>query len=46
MRKTGFFVRKPEVNRTLGRPRRRWEENVLMDLIEIRWIIVGCIQLL
>ena len=28
---------KPEAKRTLGRPRRRWEDNVKMDLQE-----VGC----
>jgi hypothetical protein len=28
---------KPEGKRTLGRPRRRWEDNIMMDLQE-----VGC----
>ena len=28
---------KPEVKRPLGRPRRRWEGNIKMDLLE-----VGC----
>jgi hypothetical protein len=31
------LVRKPEGKRPLGRPRRRWEDNVRMDLKE-----VGC----
>jgi hypothetical protein len=31
------LVGKPEVNRSLGRPRRRWEDNIMMDLQE-----VGC----
>jgi hypothetical protein len=31
------LVRKPEGKRPLGRPRRRWEDNVKMDLQE-----VGC----
>jgi hypothetical protein len=31
------FGRKPEGKRLLGRPRRRWENNVRMDLIEIGW---------
>ena len=31
------LVRKPEGNRPLGRPRRRWEDNIKMDLQE-----VGC----
>ena len=38
--KTGMYtvlVRKPEGKRPLGRPRRRWEDNIEMDLQE-----VGC----
>jgi hypothetical protein len=31
------LVGKPEIKRTLGRPRRRWEDNNKMDLQE-----VGC----
>jgi len=31
------FVGKPEVKIPLGRPRRRWEDNIKMDLQE-----VGC----
>jgi hypothetical protein len=31
------FVGKPEGKRPLGRPRRRWEDNISMDLQE-----VGC----
>ena len=31
------LVGKPEGNRPLGRPRRRWEDNIKMDLRE-----VGC----
>jgi hypothetical protein len=30
-------VGKPEGNRPLGRPRRRWEDNIRMDLREIGW---------
>jgi hypothetical protein len=30
-------VRKPEGKRPLGRPRRRWEDNIKMDLQEVRW---------
>jgi hypothetical protein len=30
------LVGKPEGNRPLGRPRRRWEDNIKMDLQEVR----------
>ena len=33
----GVLVEKPEGKRPLGRPRRRWEDNIKMDLQE-----VGC----
>jgi hypothetical protein len=33
----GVLVRKPEGKRPLGKPRRRWEDNIKMDLQE-----VGC----
>ena len=29
------LVGKPEGNRPLGRPRRRWEDNITMDLQEV-----------
>jgi hypothetical protein len=32
-----ILVGKPEGKRPLGRPRRRWEDNIRMDLREIRW---------
>jgi hypothetical protein len=28
---------KPEGKRPHGRPRRRWEDNIKMDLQEVRW---------
>jgi hypothetical protein len=28
---------KPEGSRPLGRPRRRWEDNIKMDLREVGW---------
>jgi len=28
---------KPEGKRPLGRPRRRWEDNVMMDLLYVGW---------
>jgi hypothetical protein len=31
------MVGKPEVKRPLGRPRRRWVDNIKMDLGEIGW---------
>jgi hypothetical protein len=31
------LVGKPEVRRPLGRPRRRWEDNIEMDLREVGW---------
>jgi hypothetical protein len=35
------LVREPEGRRPLGRPRRRWEENIRMDLREVGW---GCVD--
>jgi hypothetical protein len=32
-----LFVGKPEGRRPLGRPRRRWLDNIRMDLVEARW---------
>jgi hypothetical protein len=32
-----ILVGKPEGKRPLGRPRRRWEDNIKMDLGEIGW---------
>ena len=29
------LVEKPEGKRTLGRPRRKWEDNIKMDLQEV-----------
>jgi hypothetical protein len=31
------LVGKPEITRPLGRPRRRWEDNIKMDLREVAW---------
>jgi hypothetical protein len=31
------LVGKPEGRRPLGRPRRRWEDNIKMDLQEVGW---------
>jgi hypothetical protein len=32
-----ILVGKPEGNKSVGRPRRRWEDNIRMDLREIGW---------
>jgi hypothetical protein len=31
------LVGRPEGRRPLGRPRRRWEDNIKMDLQEVGW---------
>jgi hypothetical protein len=40
-----ILVRKPEDKRPLGRPRRRWVDNIKMDLREIGWDGVDWIHL-
>jgi hypothetical protein len=32
-------VGKPEGRRPLERPRRRWEDNIKIDLLEVGWVI-------
>jgi hypothetical protein len=32
-----LLVEKPEGKRPLGRPRRRWVDNIRMDLLELGW---------
>jgi hypothetical protein len=32
-----ILVGRPEGRRALGRPRRRWEDNIKMDLQEVGW---------
>jgi hypothetical protein len=39
------LVGKPEGKRPLGRPRRRWEDNIRIDLREIGWGGVDWIDL-
>jgi hypothetical protein len=39
------LVGKPEGRRPLGRPRRRWEDNIKMDLREVWWGNVDWINL-
>jgi hypothetical protein len=38
-------VGKPEGKRELGRPKRRWEDNIRMDLKEVVWDCVNWIRL-
>jgi hypothetical protein len=40
-----ILVGKPEVRRPLGRPRRRWMDNIKMDLGEVGWDGVDWIDL-
>jgi hypothetical protein len=40
-----ILVGKPEGKRPLGRPRRRWVDNIKMDLREIGWNCMGWIDL-
>jgi hypothetical protein len=35
------LVGKPERKRLLGRPKRRWEDNIIMNLRQIVWEDVG-----
>jgi hypothetical protein len=39
------LVGKPEGRRRLGRPRRRWEDNIKMDLREVGWEGIDWIDL-
>jgi hypothetical protein len=40
-----LLVEKPEGRRPLGRPRRRWLDNIRMDLVEVGWGDVNWIGL-
>jgi hypothetical protein len=40
-----LLVGKPEGKRPLGRPRRRWVDNIRMDVGEVGWGDVGWISL-
>jgi hypothetical protein len=37
----GLSVGKPEGKRPLGRPRRRWVNNIRMDLGDVGWSDIG-----
>jgi hypothetical protein len=40
-----ILVGEPDGKRRLGRPRRRWVDNIKMDLREIGWVGMVCIDL-
>jgi hypothetical protein len=40
-----ILVGRPEGRRPLGRPRRRWEDNIKMDLREVGWGGMNWIEL-
>jgi hypothetical protein len=40
-----MFVGRPEGRRPLGRPRRRWEDNIKMGLQEVGWADMNWIDL-
>jgi hypothetical protein len=40
-----ILVGKPEEKRPLGRPRRRWADNIKMDFREIGWVDMNWIDL-
>jgi hypothetical protein len=40
-----LLMGKPEGRRPLGRPRRRWLDNIRMDLVEVGWGYEGWIGL-
>jgi hypothetical protein len=40
-----ILVGKPEGKRSLGRPKRKWEDNIKTDLNELAWEVVDWIHL-
>jgi hypothetical protein len=40
-----ILVEKPEEKRPLGRRSRRWEDNIKMDLREIKWGVMDWVDL-
>jgi hypothetical protein len=45
MRNAYILVGRREGKRPFGRPMRRWEDNIRMDLREIDWEDVDCMHL-
>jgi hypothetical protein len=44
-RRIRVLMGKPEGKRRLGRPRHRWQDNIKMDLQEVRWWGMNWIEL-
>jgi hypothetical protein len=40
-----ILVGRPEGRQPLGRPRRRWEDNIKMDNREVGWVDMNSIEL-
>jgi hypothetical protein len=40
-----ILVGGPEGRQTLGKPRRRWEDNIKMDLQDVGWVGMDWIEL-
>jgi hypothetical protein len=40
----GYWWGKPAGNRPLGRPRRRWVDNIKMDLRELGWDVIDWVH--
>jgi hypothetical protein len=38
-----LLVTKPKVRRPLGRPKRRWVNNIKMDLVERKQVLTGLV---
>jgi hypothetical protein len=41
----GILVERPEGRRPLGRPRRRWDDNIKMDLQDVGWGVMDWIDM-
>jgi hypothetical protein len=39
-----LLVGEPEGNRSLGRPRRKWVDNIWIDLGETEWSGLNCLE--
>ena len=41
----GILTGRPEERRPLGGPERRWEDNIKVDFLEVRWGAMDLIEL-